>query len=308
MIAKIVKGAGAKGIVDYILDREKGASLIDHDGVLVSDSGSIARSFIAQSKLNPKVGKFIGHVSLSFSGQDLPRLTDELMVRISREYMQKMGISDTQYIIGRHHDKEHPHVHIAFNRVDNNGRTISDRNDRYRSERVCKELTRKYGLYFAEGKEQVNRHRLKEPDRTKYELYSLLKAEVGRCGDWDTLTANLRKLGVEVRFKYKGRTDEIQGVVFDKNGYSFNGSKIDRQFSYSKITAALNRNSPQERQAQSFRQGISPASGGGGELISGSLGLLDLIPSSCTETPEEAEFRRLMQRKRKKKNNKGFRI
>ena len=308
MIAKIVKGAGAKGIVDYILDREKGASLIDHDGVLVSDSGSIARSFIAQSKLNPKVGKFIGHVSLSFSGQDLPRLTDELMVRISREYMQKMGISDTQYIIGRHHDKEHPHVHIAFNRIDNNGRTISDRNDRYRSERVCKELTRKYGLYFAKSKEQVNTDRLKEPDRTKYELYSLLKTEVGRCGDWATLTASLRKQGVEVRFKHKGRTDVIQGVVFGKNGYSFNGSKIDRQFSYSKITAALDRNSPQERQAQSFRQGISPASGGGGEFISGSLGLLDLIPSSCTEIPEEAEFRRLMQRKKKKKKNKGFRI
>lgn len=308
MIAKIVKGAGAKGIVDYILDREKKASLIDHDGVLVSDNGSIARSFIAQSRLNPKVGKFIGHVSLSFSGQDLPCLTDELMVRISREYMMKMGIRDTQYIIGRHHDKEHPHVHIAFNRIDNNGRTISDRNDRYRSERVCKELTRKYGLYFAEGKEQVNTDRLKEPDRTRYELYFLLKTEVGRCGDWDTLIANLRKQGVEVRFKHKGRTDGIQGVVFGKNGYSFNGSKIDRQFSYSKIAAALNRNSPQERQAQSFRQGISPASGGGGELISGSLGLLDLIPSSCTETPEEAKFRRLMQRKKKKKNNKGFRI
>nr|WP_317345065.1 relaxase/mobilization nuclease domain-containing protein [Phocaeicola plebeius] len=261
MIAKIVKGAGAKGIVDYILDREKKASLIDHDGVLVSDNGSIARSFIAQSRLNPKVGKFIGHVSLSFSGQDLPRLTDELMVRISREYMMKMGIRDTQYIIGRHHDKE-----------------------------------------------QVNTDRLKEPDRTRYELYFLLKTEVGRCGDWDTLIANLWKQGVEVRFKHKGRTDGIQGVVFGKNGYSFNGSKIDRQFSYSKIAAALNRNSPQERQAQSFRQGISPASGGGGELISGSLGLLDLIPSSCTETPEEAEFRRLMQRKKKKKNNKGFRI
>ena len=57
--------------------------------------------------------------------------------------MEKMGIRDTQYIIGRHYDKEHPHVHIAFNRVDNNGRTISDKNDRYRSERICKELTRK---------------------------------------------------------------------------------------------------------------------------------------------------------------------
>ena len=308
MMAKIVKGAGARGIVDYILDREKGASLIDHDGVLVSDNGSIARSLIAQSRLNPKVEKFIGHISLSFSKEDLPRLTDGLMVQISREYMMKMGIRDTQYIIGRHHDKEHPHVHIAFNRIGNNGKTISDNNDRYRSERVCKELTRKYGLYFAKGKEQVNTDRLKEPDRTKYELYSLLKTEVGRCGDWDTLAANLRKQGVEVRFKYKGRTDEVQGVVFGKNGYSFNGSKIDRQFSYSKITATLNRNSREERQAQSSQQGISLFPGGGGDFISGSPGLLDLTPSSCAETPEEAEFRRLMQRKRKKKKNKGFRI
>lgn len=83
---------------------------------------------------------------------------------------------------------------------------------------------------------------------------------------------------MEVRFKYKGWTDGIQGVVFGKNGYSFNGSKIDRQFSYSKIAAALNRNSLQERQAQSCRQGISPASDGSGELISSLLGLLDLPP------------------------------
>ena len=83
---------------------------------------------------------------------------------------------------------------------------------------------------------------------------------------------------MEVRFKYKGWTDGIQGVVFGKNGYSFNGSKIDRQFSYSKIAAALNRNSLQERQAQSCRQGISPTSDGSGELISSLLGLLDLPP------------------------------
>lgn len=114
---------------------------------------------------------------------------------------------------------------------------------------------------------------------------------------------------MEVRFKYKGWTDGIQGVVFGKNGYSFNGSKIDRQFSYSKIAAALNRNSLQERQAQSCRQDISPASDGSGELISSLLGLLDLPPpSSCTETPEKAAFRRLMQRKKKKKKNKGFKI
>jgi hypothetical protein len=40
-------------------------------------------------------------------------------------------------------------------------------------------------------------------------------------------------------FKYKGKSDEIQGVIFNKNGYTFNGSKVDRQFSYFKINQKL---------------------------------------------------------------------
>lgn len=82
MMAKIVKGSGARGIVDYILDKKKQATLIDCQGVLFNDNSTIAKSFIAQSRLNPRVDKFIGHISLSFSKQDLPRLTDELMIQI----------------------------------------------------------------------------------------------------------------------------------------------------------------------------------------------------------------------------------
>ena len=53
MMAKIVKGSGARGIVDYILDKKKQATLIDCQGVLFNDNSTIARSFIAQSRLNP---------------------------------------------------------------------------------------------------------------------------------------------------------------------------------------------------------------------------------------------------------------
>ena len=75
--------------------------------------------------------------------------------------MEKMDIKDTQYIIGLPFDKEDPHAHIAFNRIDNKGKTISDRNDRLRSEKICKELTTKYDLYFVDGKEKVKEHRLR---------------------------------------------------------------------------------------------------------------------------------------------------
>ena len=129
MIAKIMKGSGFKGVINYILDPKKGTELIDSSGVRTDSTSHIIRSFIDQTKLNPRVGKVVGHISLSFSVQDSPKLNNEWMVKVAREYMEKMGIKDTQYIIGRHFDKEHPHIHIAFNRIDNNGKTISDRND-----------------------------------------------------------------------------------------------------------------------------------------------------------------------------------
>ena len=102
-----------------------------------------------------------------------------------------MKITDTQYIIVRHQDREHPHVHIVFNRIDNNGKTISDRNDMYRNEQVCKKLKAKHGLYFAKGKEHVKQCRLREPDKSKYEIYNAVKDEIGKSKNWQLLQTRL---------------------------------------------------------------------------------------------------------------------
>ena len=136
-----------------------------------------------QAALNPNLSKPVGHIALAFSSQDAAQLDNQWMVKIAAEYLVGMGIRNTQFIIARHHDREHPHLHILFNRVDNDGRTVSDRNDRYRSERLCKELTVRHGLHFASGKENVKEHRLREPDKTKYEIFHALHNAVPRCHD-----------------------------------------------------------------------------------------------------------------------------
>lgn len=307
MIAKIVKGSNFKGMVNYILDKEKDARILICDGLFGENKETIASSFEAQARMNPKVTKPVGHISLAFHKEDEHRLSDRAMAGLALEYLKKMGIIDTQILIVRHFDKEHPHVHIAFNRIANDGRTISDRNERVRSTRICKELTRKYGLYFADGKEQVKRHRLKEPDKTKYELYSILKMEVARCGNWRQLMANLEKQGVEVRFNYKSKSDDIQGVIFSKNGYTFSGSKIDRLFSYSKIDAALNANRHEERQRVMGSQTAEypmPSmsqfeSRSDNDLYSGSIGLF--MSGNANAQADENYFEEQLKRKNKKK-------
>ena len=303
MIAKIMKGSGFKGVISYILDLKKGTELIDSSGVRTDSINHIVQSFIDQTELNPRAGKVVGHISLSFSAQDSPRLSNEWMVKVAREYMEKMGIKDTQYIIGRHFDKGHPHVHIAFNRIDNKGKTISDRNDRFKSEKICKELTAKYDLYFADDKEKVKKHRLKEPDKTKYEIYQALKAEIARCRDWKALLAHLKKQDIDVRFKYKGNSQEVQGIIFEKNGYHFNGSKVDRGFSYSKIDFALQQNNREhEQQTQGMINLISNVASVTSEITSNLIeGGLDLFQTHGTIP---AEVYNTLDKKKKKKKRK----
>lgn len=303
MIAKIMKGSGFKGVINYILDPKKGTELIDSSGVRTDDISHIIQSFIDQTNLNSRVSKVVGHISLSFSTQDSLKLSNEFMTQVAREYMEKMGIKDTQYIIGRHFDKDHPHVHIAFNRIDNHGKTISDKNDRFRSEKICKELTTKYDLYFASGKEKIKEHRLKEPDKTKYEIYQALREKIPKSRNWKSLLAHLRNEGIDVHFKYKGNTQEVQGIVFEKNGYHFNGSKVDRSCSYSKIDFALQQTNKENcQQAQGTVNLISDVADATSTLVNDFIeGGLDLFLSHGTVP---AEVYNTLDKKKKKKKRK----
>lgn len=129
MIAKITKGSSFGGCVRYVMTK-KDAQLVVANGVLYTDHRTISESFDAQAELNPRLGKKVGHISLNFSAQDKEKIDNAFILSVAKEYMQKMGIVDTQFIVVRHNDREHPHCHIVFNRVSNSGKTISDQNDR----------------------------------------------------------------------------------------------------------------------------------------------------------------------------------
>lgn len=191
----------------------------------------MVRDFKDQTLMNPRLKNTVGHILLSFSAQDADRLSDLRMTLIAREYMDRMGIRDTQFLIVRHTDQPHPHCHIVYNRIANDGRTLSDRNSKIRNGKVCKELTAKYGLYYPKGKEHVRR----EPDKTKYRIYDAIRGCLPGCPSWSELEGRLQAQGVAMRFKVCGGTGRRQGVVFSANGYTFPGSKVDRAFGFGQL-------------------------------------------------------------------------
>lgn len=296
MMAKIVKSSSFNNTVNYILDNKKDATLIANSGVRNLNNQSIIDSFSLQAQLNPNVSKCVGHIVLSFSEEDKNKISDELMVKVANEYMQKMGIIDTQYIIGRHFDKSHPHIHLCYNRINNNGRTISDKNDRIRSSHICKELTLKYGLHYADSnRRRVKMHRLREPDKTRHHIFRTIEECLFLSKNWDEFLVYMQSAGIDVKFKKNKNTNEIQGISFSKNSYSFSGSKIAKKYSYSKLDAVLSRNNNLNID-KSREINISPTQNH--KTIKVDLSILDALPNNIYDTSNEEVYNR---RKRKVK-------
>ena len=249
MIAKIIKGTNFSGVVSYMLSKREGqVKVLQANGVRSSLPNDIAHDFNLQASMRPNVQKPVCHTILSFSAHDSERLTDATMVKIANEYLHKMGYGDTQSLIVRHSDRKHPHLHICINRIGNNGKTISDRNEKYRSTKICRELTERYGLTLGEGKKAVNRHRLQGEDKLRYEIFDAIKTALLHSKNWKDFVADLERQGIATRFKTKGNTDVVQGIIFKKNGCSFSGSKIDRSCSFSRLNAEIERNSHKQEQ------------------------------------------------------------
>jgi len=254
----VITGKSFGGCIRYVVQKHD-AVILDGAGIRIREVNQIIDDFNLQRKYNPNLGQAVGHIALSWSINDLAKLNDEVMVNMAKEYLQKMKIQETQYLIVKHRDRDHSHIHIVYNRVDNDGKTIPDNFQKQRNVAVCKDMTMKHGFYFSPGKERVNRQQLKGEDKIKYELYDAIKSASKKVKNMDDLKRALAKQGFGMHFKYKSGSNEIQGISFGKGEYKFKGSEIDRSLSYAKLSQAIEQQQPEKSLADQLREVIENA-------------------------------------------------
>ena len=314
MIGKLKKGSSFVGCVRYVTGKDE-AKILASDGVLLGTNAEIVQSFELQRQLNPRIKKPVGHIALSFKLEYKPRLTDEFMAKIAIEYMQMMGITDTQFIIVRHHNTDNPHCHVVYNRINNEGKLISDRNDYRRNEQVTKALKSRYGLTYGTDKSKTNTRKLRNAERAKYEIHNVVKDVLKAAGSWQKFKNELAKQGVHLELVYKDKEQtKVKGIRFCKDGYSFKGTQISRDYSFGKLNARLegteNLLSASANSAQQYEQGcckneqepsISESSQNPWDGIS-SIGLFAPANAQTFEQFPEDES----SKKKKRKRRKGF--
>jgi hypothetical protein len=94
--------------------------------------------------LRPNLNRYVYHTSLNFHKDDV--LDNKTMLAIAEDYLRLSGFTSNQYFIFRHHDAEHPHVHLLVNRITFDGEVVSDSNNYKKSDTITVQLEQQYNL------------------------------------------------------------------------------------------------------------------------------------------------------------------
>lgn len=111
--------------------------------------------FEQRNELNTRANTKTIHISLNFSPSEI--LSNERLCEIANDYMTRIGFGDQPYLVYRHHDAGHPHIHILATMIREDGSRIDTHNiGRNQSEIARKAIEEKYNLVRAENRKQID--------------------------------------------------------------------------------------------------------------------------------------------------------
>ncbi|WP_343703198.1 relaxase/mobilization nuclease domain-containing protein [Chitinophaga sp.] len=239
MISKVITGKTFYGCCRYVCKDERRTQLLHSEDVRDYNPRVMAFDFEQTRQLVPNKKKAVFHGILSFHPED--KVTDRLMLDIAKAYLRQIGLVNTQLVIVKHTEKAHPHLHIIANLVNHDGVVISDSWIGLRGKKAAQALTRQYRLIEATRKDltKTNLQALNEEEATRYEIFQAITAALPQSSRFSELEALLLKQGIDILYKKKQTTGEIQGISYRKGKYAFKGSSIDRSFSFAGIQKAI---------------------------------------------------------------------
>ena len=261
MISRTTIGRSFGGLVRYQfegrkdLPSDKQAEVLAAVGVRSDSAAHMSTDFNRGRQLNPNLGQAVWHTSLSFNPDDAAKLDSAKMLAIAEGYVQKMGLDKTQYAIIRHHDQpDNQHLHIIANRVGDDGQTIKDGQNFYRSKKVLTELIQEHGLTAPKGLRPEKQHpaQLHGVDRTRHELKEALRTALATTYDGKQLRQVLQEQAITFKV-FQTKEGKPTGISFAKDGQTLKGSEIGREYSLAGIVKQLEANQA-TRQAEASRQ------------------------------------------------------
>ena len=270
MIASQKIGKSFMGALGYNLrkinhpDESKRARLLETN-FDVDTMAQVKKEVDLLRELRPNLGRYVYHTSLNFPAEDEPLLNDEKLLAIAHDYLEANGFDNNQYLIFRHHDAGHPHLHLLVNRIRFDGSVVSDSNNYKKSEDILRKLERKYKLTTVAPSKEVKQRAAKKDEiemalRTgkpseKMVLQEKLKQVINQKGN--TLQSLIRQgeaQGIHFLFN-QASTGRITGITYFHNGFKIKGKVLGNQFKWSELIKSINYEQVRDSKAVSEANG-----------------------------------------------------
>jgi uncharacterized protein YeaO (DUF488 family) len=250
MIGNQTKGRGFRGLLNY-LESQKDAKLIGGN-MGGNNSRALAREFKISRQLNPEADRVVYHASLSLPENE--RLDEPTWNELANRYLEEMGFDSNQYVVYRHSNTEHDHIHICASRIRlDNGKIVHDSWDYKRSETIIRQLERDYGLQQTlfsheklsrnpsigqqkrlerEQEEYINGERFTPQERPiKQQLQELIDCATQDKPTMPLLVERLQLQGVEVRHGLT-RNGKSKGISYSWNDQKFSGTSLGPAYTF----------------------------------------------------------------------------
>jgi hypothetical protein len=250
MIGNQTKGRGFRGLLNY-LESQKDAKLIGGN-MGGNNSRALAREFKISRQLNPEADRVVYHASLSLP--DNERLDEPTWNELANRYIEEMGFDSNQYVVYRHSNTEHDHIHICASRIRlDNGKIVRDSWDYKRSETIIRQLERDYSLQQTqssheklsrnpsigqqkrlerEQEEYINGERFTPQERPiKQQLQELIDCATQDKPTMPLLVERLQLQGVEVRHGLT-RNGKSKGISYSWNDQKFSGTSLGPAYTF----------------------------------------------------------------------------
>lgn len=172
MVAKITIPKSIEAALNYNEKKvQKGNTVCLHAANYLKDAKEMnfyqkLAGFERLNSLNDRATTKTLHVSLNFDPSE--KLSEIKLFQIASDYMQKIGFGEQPYLVYKHEDAGHPHIHIVSTTIKQDGSRINTHNiGRNQSEKARKEIEQTYGLIRAERKQQLLKPGVKPVDVEK---------------------------------------------------------------------------------------------------------------------------------------------
>lgn len=251
MIGKLIKGRGARGLIEYLLDEldQKGGPRPQARIIGGTFAGRTAREIAAEfgalHTLRPRLGVYVAHEALRLPTGD-PELDDGTWSLIAARWAEEMGFED--FLIVNHGDG---HVHIAASRIKRDGSVVSDQHDYRRSEAIIRQIEKDFGLTAVESSHLLDQekamHHHKAPDRGQI-VYSEVSGEAppsmrvaalidGIIANGATVSQLIERLedaGVAVHPNIAS-TGRVSGLAYELDGVRVTAKAMGRGFTWTNL-------------------------------------------------------------------------